>query len=165
MRLNRGLRQYEMQFNPGWAFKGRTGRQCAEFEAVLDCTKVTSTLAQKETGFNGAFTPLIKSLALTKLRADESFVIDMPKVTASPNVPRMAVKMKTCPHGADSKGEGNTGGREAVVRQRHRGAHWGPRQHGQDELLCTLLDKRTLGCHHITAEQRKEAYQVSATSM
>ena len=27
------------------------------------------------------------------------------------------------------------------------------------ELLCTLLDKRTLGCHHITGGQRKEAYQ------
>jgi hypothetical protein len=30
---------------------------------------------------------------------------------------------------------------------------------GKSELLCTLLDKRTLGCHHITGEQRKEAYR------
>jgi len=30
---------------------------------------------------------------------------------------------------------------------------------GKHELLCTLLDKRTLGCHHITGAQRGEAYQ------
>ena len=30
---------------------------------------------------------------------------------------------------------------------------------GKHELLCTLLDKRTLGCHHITNQQRKEAHQ------
>jgi len=94
LRLNRGLRQYELQFNPGWPFKAEDWQGVAEFEAVLNCTKVTSTLAQREQGFMGAYTPLIKSLALTKLRADVVYVIDMPNVRASPNVPRLPIKVE-----------------------------------------------------------------------
>ena len=93
LRLNRALRAYEVQFNPGWAFKADDWQAVAEFEGVLNCTKVTSTLAQRERGFNGAFTPLIKTLALTKLRADELYVIDMPNVKISPHVPRVAIKI------------------------------------------------------------------------
>ena len=31
---------------------------------------------------------------------------------------------------------------------------------GRAELLCALLDKRTLGCHHITTEQRTDAMKI-----
>jgi len=161
MRLNRGLRQYEIQFNPGWAFTGEDWKHACEFEAVLNCTKVTSTLAQKETGFNGAFTPLIKSLALSKLRANSINLIDMPKITKSPHVPRKEVAIE------DLSQMGQTARVRATLEGERRwcgnateeltGAHVNM---GKTELLCTLLDKRTLGCHHITAEQRREAYQI-----
>jgi hypothetical protein len=160
LRLNRGLRMYELQLNPGWGFKDEDWQGVAEFEAVLECTRVTSTLAQKESGYNGAFTPLIKSLALSKLRADEVFVIDMPKVTASPKVPSVAVKTEdlsilgqTAKMRATLEGEKRWCGNDT---EELTGAQVNM---GKYELLCTLLDKRTLGCHHITGGQRKEAYQ------
>ena len=161
MRLNRGLRQYELQFNPGWAFKGEDWQNACEFEGVLDCTKVTSTLAQKEVGFNAAYTPLIKNLALTKLRATTINLIDMPSVTKSPHVPRKAVAIdalsqmgQTARVRATLEGERRWCGNES---EELTGA---PVNMGKAELLCTLLDKRTLGCHHITGEQRKEAYHI-----
>ena len=161
LRLNRALRAYELQFNPGWAFKADDWQAVAEFEGVLNCTKVTSTLAQRERGFNGAFTPLIKTLALTKLRADELYVIDMPNVKISPHVPRVAIKIDNLTD------MGQTARVRAILEGERR---WCGNQTeeltgasvnmGRHELLCTLLDKRTLGCHHITGPQRAEAYTI-----
>ena len=161
LRLNRGLRAYELKFNPGWAFKADDWQAIAEFEGVLNCTKVTSTLAQREKGFNGAFTPLIKNLALTKLRAEEMNVIDMPNVTISPHVPRVAIKVENLTE------MGQTARVRAILEGERR---WCGNETeeltgasvnmGKNELLCTLLDKRTLGCHHITGAQRAEAYKI-----
>ena len=161
LRLNRSLRVYETQFNPGWSFKANDWQAIAEFEGVLNCTKVTSTLAQRERGFNGAYTPLIKTLALTKLRAPELYVIDMPNVKSSPKVPRLPIKVE------DLSSMGQTARVRAIVEGERRwcgneteGQTGAPVMLGRHELLCTLLDKRTLGCHHITADMRSEAYQI-----
>jgi hypothetical protein len=161
LRLNRALRAYEVQFNPGWAFKADDWQAVAEFEGVLNCTRVTSTLAQRERGFNGAFTPLIKTLALTKLRSDQLYLIDMPNVKLSPAVPRVAVMVDNLSR------MGQTARVRAILEGERRWCGNNTEEltgaavtMGKSELLCTLLDKRTLGCHHITAEQRGEAYQI-----
>jgi hypothetical protein len=160
LRLNRGLRQYELQFNPGWSFKAEDWQGVAEFEAVLNCTKVTSTLAQREKGFMGAYTPLIKSLALTKLRADVVYVIDMPNVRASPNVPRLPIKVEDLTYmGQTAKVRATLEGERRWCGNETEDVTGAPVNMGKHELLCTLLDKRTLGCHHITGQQRKEAHQ------
>ena len=161
LRLNRALRAYEVQYNPGWAFKTEDWQLVAEFEGVLNCTKVTSTLAQRERGFNGAFTPLIKTLCLNKLRAKQLNVIDMPNVKLSPKVPRVAITID------DLTSMGKTARVRAILEGERRWCGNNTEEltgagvtMGKHELLCTLLDKRTLGCHHITVEQRGEAYRV-----
>ena len=94
LRLNRGLRAYELQFNPGWAFKADDWQAVAEFEACSTAPRSRAPWRSGRRGFNGAYTPLIKTLALTKLRADVVYVIDMPNVKISPHVPRLAIKVE-----------------------------------------------------------------------
>jgi hypothetical protein len=86
IRLHRALQAYELQHKPGWEFNvnGTDWVVTRDFEGVLKCTQVTATLAQIEKGFMGAYTCLIKSLAMSKLRAATMSVIDMGKIGKSP---------------------------------------------------------------------------------
>ena len=70
IRLHRGLQAFELKFKPGWGFATADWVTAREFEGVLNCTRLTSTLAQIETGYMGAFTCLIKTLTMKKLRSD-----------------------------------------------------------------------------------------------
>jgi len=106
---------------PSWEFTSSDWTTVAEFEAILNCTKITSTLAQIEKYYMAAYTILIKGMAMSKLKAPTLAVVEMSKVTESPNVPRANVMI-------DNLSE-----------------------------LAMLLDKRTLGCHHVSAEQRSVA--------
>ena len=45
LRLNRGLKTYELQFKRGWAFKPGDWEIARDFEAVLNAARTTSTLA------------------------------------------------------------------------------------------------------------------------
>ena len=161
IRLNRGLKAYELKHKPGWAFKGEDWVYARDFEGVLNATRLTSTLAQVEKDYMGAYTCLIKSMALTKLRAPTMQLIDIDAVTKETKLPRVDMPIanmskigQTARTRATLEGErrwcGNTG--ETLT-----GAPVGM---GRAELLCALLDKRTLGCHHITTEQRKEALKI-----
>jgi hypothetical protein len=66
----------------GWwnTFSEADWLSLAEFEAILNATKITSSQAQFE-GFAGAFGPAIKLMTMNLLRADSLEVIDMPLVT------------------------------------------------------------------------------------
>ena len=161
LRLNRALKAYEVKYSPAWAFTSDDWRTAADFEAVLNCTRITSTLAQIEVHFMAAFTLLIKQLAMTKLRAPTLDVIDMPKVTADPKVPRTSIAVEnlsaagqTARKRATLEGERRWCGNKGEVLE------GGAMCMGRHELLAMLLDKRTLGCQHVTAEQRKEAVEV-----
>lgn len=109
----------------------------------------------------GAFTHLIKNLAMKKLRADTLSVADFSSIAKSPKVPRLNIAIdsmsemgKTARFRATLEGErrwcGNTG--ETLTG--------GAVQMGKHEKLCMLLDKRTLGCHHVDASVRKEAMAI-----
>eukprot|EP00966_Prymnesium_polylepis_P301277 6961437-Prymnesium_polylepis.1 len=56
----------------------------AEFEGVLNITKITTTLSQYEQLSTGAFSGLIKSTTMAGLRNDKLDVIDLKKVGALP---------------------------------------------------------------------------------
>ena len=58
---------------------------------MLDCKRTTATLAQLEKYYSGAYTCLIKSMALTKLRAPTMDLIVLDKVGASPKLLREAM--------------------------------------------------------------------------
>ena len=160
-RLNRALKAYEIQYTPGWAFKAEDWRGLVEFEAVLNATRITATLAQVERDYMGAYTCVIKSMALSTLRADTLKVIELDKVGLSPKLLRANIKIE------DMSGMGQTARTRAILEGERR---WcgnqtetltgAAVQMGRHELLCMLLDKRTLGCHHVTAAQRHQAVVV-----
>ncbi|KAL1504104.1 hypothetical protein AB1Y20_010514 [Prymnesium parvum] len=60
IRLNRALKAYEVKYSPSWEFTSSDWTTVAEFEAILNCTKITSTLAQIEKYYMAAYTILIK---------------------------------------------------------------------------------------------------------
>jgi len=161
LRLNRALKAYALKYTPGWALSSEDWRVAADFEAVLNCTRVTSTLAQIETKYMAAFTMLIKQLAMTKLRAKTLDVIDLNKVTADPKLPRTSVAVdclskegQTVRERATVEGERRWCGNKGEVLE------GGAISMGRHELLAMLLDKRTLGCQHVTADVRNAAIAV-----
>ena len=91
LRLCRALKAYDLKYSPGWTFGSGTNTNdwqvAAEFEAVLNCTRITSTLAQVEKKYMAAYTLLIKQMALNKLKAPLE-VVNLSKVTASPKLKR-----------------------------------------------------------------------------
>ena len=72
LRMNKPLKAYELKHSPGWEFgstRFSTDWQVAsEFEAVANCTRITSTLAQTEKHYMAAYTLLIKQMAMCKLK-------------------------------------------------------------------------------------------------
>ena len=56
----------------------------AEVEATLNVTKITTTLAQHEQLFSGAFSSLIKGTTMRGLRASQLSVIDLSRVDKKP---------------------------------------------------------------------------------
>lgn len=161
LRLNRPLKAYDAQYSPKWDFKGEDWTVAAEFEAVLNATRITSTLAQIEKDYMASFTMLIKSLCLKKLKADTLEVIDIEKVGASPKLARSQTAI------TNLSTSGNTARIRAILEGERR---WcgnttetvsgAPILMGRHELLAMLLDKRTLGCAHVTSEQRAAAVHV-----
>ena len=65
-----------------------------EFEAVLNVSRITTTLAQYEDLFNGAYGPLISGLTLNSYRSMTLNVVDVKKMTASPHLPRIERKKR-----------------------------------------------------------------------
>ena len=161
LRLQRPLKGYEVQHVPKWDLKIEDWSTMAEFEAVLNATRVTSTLSQIEKDYMAAFTMLIKSLCMKKLRAATLDVIDADRVGASPRVARRSVDV------ADLSEHGNTARVRALLEGERRwcgntteGVLNLPIEMGRHELLAMVLDKRTLAASHVTSEQRAKALTV-----
>ena len=91
IRLNRIVRVYAAQTNPGWQLDSSQWRSVAELEAILDITRTMCTLAQTESLFLAAYGPVLKMMTLRRLRSEEIFVVDLHAVDASPQLPRTPV--------------------------------------------------------------------------
>ena len=61
-----------------------------EVEAVLNISRITTTLVQYEHLFNGAYGNLISALTLNSYRSQTLNIIDQTAMTASPHLPRIA---------------------------------------------------------------------------
>ena len=89
IRMMAALNAYEhvhsMSWNINWA-------AALEFEAVLNVSRITTTLAQYEHLHNGAFGNLISGLTLNSYRSMALSVIDTKNMTASPHLPRVERK-------------------------------------------------------------------------
>ena len=158
IRLNRALRAYDLQHKPGWEFAEGDWATATEFEAVLNATRVTATLAQIERGYMGAFTCLIKNLAMSKLRAEKIAVIDLPKVTKSPKLERKEIDISSLsPNGQTARVRATLEGERRWCGNTGETLTGAPVDLNKHELLCMLLDKRTLGCGHVSSEVRKQA--------
>ena len=158
IRMNRSLKAYEIQFSPAWAFQASDWQGVAELEAVLNATRITATLAQIERDYMAAYTCLIKTMALKILRADTMAVIELDKVAKSPiclradiPVAQMLVIGQTARVRALLEGERRWCGNTTEL------LNDAPVLLGRHELLAMLLDKRTVGCHHVSIAQRQEA--------
>ncbi|KAI9330864.1 hypothetical protein BDR26DRAFT_922375 [Obelidium mucronatum] len=163
LRINSGLRYFmslppNKQHEPCPKIDAGQWEEVGEFEALLNCSRIMTHLAQTETGFCGAFRNLIISLTSNALRAPTLKVIDQAAVGISPVLPRVEVRMedlspvgKTCRMRAILELErrfcGNTS--ETIENS--------PIECSDRLLLSTLLDLRTVHSNHLTAAQRKTA--------
>ena len=67
--------------SPTWKMSEDEWSMLTEFEAVLDITRQTTTLAQYESVFTGAYGQIIKENLLRRLRADTIQVVDRENIT------------------------------------------------------------------------------------
>ena len=162
MRLNRLVQIFCSTNHPTWEFTQNDWLALSEFEAILAITQFTTTLAQTETYMMGAFSTVIKSITLSKLRNDTISVVILPEVTKKTKLPRMSklvVDFTEC-------------GKECIERacleaeRRFCGCNNefidGDVEvtMSNTEMLATLLDIRTVHCKHISKEQRNKAIEI-----
>ena len=76
---------HSMKWNINWP-------AVLEVEAVLNVSRITTTLAQYEHLFNGAYGNLISGLTLNSYRSLALNVVDTNQMTASPHLPRIERK-------------------------------------------------------------------------
>mmetsp|Transcript_35623 Transcript_35623/g.87622 ORF Transcript_35623/g.87622 Transcript_35623/m.87622 type:complete len:467 (-) Transcript_35623:497-1897(-) len=163
IRLDRGLHQY-VNIHPTqceWKTDATTEMwmQIAEFEATLNCSKLTTTLCQTEVYYLSAFGHLIKTATIRALRANKFSVVVLSEVTRDPMLPRREKSLV----------DFTPVGRECVMRARLEAERRfcgntteevdGTSQVavGRTEMLSLLLDPRTNGCSTIERSARKAA--------
>lgn len=91
IRMNRALRLYSIHHPEAFVVSVDDWKTCAEFEAVLNISQLTTELAQKENAFVAAIFPLIKQLVYARLTASTIDVIALDDVTADPRLKRTQV--------------------------------------------------------------------------
>ena len=74
-----------------WKSTDDLWQEMAEVEAVLNVTKITTTLSQHERLYTGAFGGQIKGTTMAALRSDTLRVIDLKSVTSSPRLPHVLI--------------------------------------------------------------------------
>ena len=163
IRLNQVLRPWHDEKNTvvkplQWDSTDKLWQEMAEFESVLNITKITTTLSQYEHLFTGAFSGLIKSTTMAGLRNDKLDVIDLKKVGDLPvsKLPRVEMNWedlspsgKKCLERATLEGErrwcGNEGesltSGDVILSDR--------------EVLAGLLDLRTI--RHFGSNEKLKA--------
>ena len=125
-----------------------------EFEAVLNVTKIVSTLSQYESLYTGAFKTLLKISIFHRLRSGKLQVVDINQVTKSPTVIRTWINInelsdvgEECVRRCLLEGERRWCGNKTEILNNSAPVI------GHRELLSTLLDIRTVKCHHLTKAQ------------
>jgi len=168
IRLNRGLQVWHMskarELQLQWTSTSLEWKAMAETEAILNITRVTTTLAQYESKYTGAYAGLIKGTTINLLRAPRMAVVILEKVgtEAASKLPRMMMNVreftdvgKEVRHRAQLEGERRFCGNTTEEVQMTSEIIMSDR-----EMLATVLDLRTLGCTHITETQRTHAKEV-----
>ena len=89
IRMMPALSAFEVVHSLSWNVNWQAA---LEFEAVLNVSRITTTLAQYEHLFNGAYGNLISGLTLNSYRSMALSVIDTKNMTASPHLPRVERK-------------------------------------------------------------------------
>eukprot|EP00965_Chrysotila_dentata_P194824 6176609-Pleurochrysis_carterae.AAC.3 len=86
LRLYKALQLYQITKQSDeidWSFIDADWSAVAEFETVLNITKLTTTLAQYEQHYTGAYMSLIKAVTLNALRVDSILVVDLSQMDES----------------------------------------------------------------------------------
>ena len=132
-----------------------------EFEAVLNVTKIVSTLSQYESLYTGAFKTLLKLSIFHRLRSGKLQVVDVHQVNKSPTVIRTWINInefsdvgEECVRRCLLEGERRWCGNKTEILNNSAPVI------GHRELLSTLLDIRTVKCHHLTRAQRESAVNI-----
>ena len=166
LRLYHALRNWHLEKSTiakplTWDSSPAIWKQMAELESVLNVTKITTTLAQHEHLYTGAFGGLIKRTTMAGLRSDTLNVIDLTRVNKTSKLPRIAVPVSeltelglTARMRATLEGErrmcGNTTeevtGAEVILNGR--------------ELMASLLDLRTIRVQFLTSTQQQQALKL-----
>ncbi|KAI9344980.1 hypothetical protein BDR26DRAFT_932541 [Obelidium mucronatum] len=165
-RVNRGLRAFmslpsEKNTAPCPKLSEEEWTSLAEIEGILECTRLTTKLAQTEQQFNGAYKNLIVQLTAIKLRALELKVVDQAAIGTSPVLPRTNVAVthlttigQTCRNRAILEVERRFCGNDTETAT---GASF---ECSDRQLLATLLDLQTVKCEHLTSLQRNRAKEL-----
>ena len=133
----------------------------AEVEGVLDVTKITTQLSQYEQLYTGAFGTLIKGTTMRALRADTLHVVDLAKVDKQPRLIRKPVPVTSLSQiGQICRKRATLEGERRYCGNKTEELSGAPLLIGRRELLSTLLDLRTVGCAHLTSDQRHEAVDI-----
>ena len=170
LRLSRGLKLWygakASELALQWTSTVEDWQVMAEAEAVLNITKVSTTLAQHEGLYTGAFAGLVKGTVMTALRAPTIAVIDLDQVTTAPKLPRISKNVR----------EMTMIGKEVRLRALIEGErrfcgnktdnliHTAEAVMSDRELLATVLDLRTFGCAHLSEGQRTKAKELYETA-
>ena len=140
-----------------------------EIEAVLDITQVLTKLAQYESLYMAAYSPVVKQMVYDRLCASTIAIIDQDSVTEDPKLPRNVIAVtdmtdigRTCRERAIIEFERRFLQSKLDVRlpldSPLRFIHINDRQ-----LAATLIDLRTAKCAHLTPSQRTAAQSALST--
>ena len=91
-RLNRVIKVDTEIYHHKWALTKEEWDSHSEFEGILHITQLASTQAQYENLFLGAYSSMIKSVTLKRLRASEIPVIKYGKMAESAKIVRVPKK-------------------------------------------------------------------------
>ena len=160
IRLNCSLQTYAIKHQSSWRLSDEQWKTLAEFEGVLNITRRCTTLMQYERSFVGAYGLFVKQDTVSRLRLPYLPVCSLdniPKknhVVPRKNIPRdeLTSAGRTCLDRAIVEAERRWCGScleepmwdEPVV------------EHTERDLLCTMLDLRTINSTPLCKEVRNE---------
>ena len=172
LRLNRGLKVWhaskKVELQLQWTSSEEGWQAMAEAEAVLNVSRITTTLAQYEGRYTGAYACLIKGTTMNALRAPTMAVVELEKVReqSAAKLPRTMKSVREFgPVGAEVRrraqleAERRFCGNKTEIVEMNAEIIMSDR-----ELLASVLDLRTLGCLHMSEAQRKQAKALFMTA-
>ena len=143
-----------------WDASPEMMKAMTEIEAVLNLTKVTTTLCQYEQLYTGAYKALIKGLTMKGLREESIQVIDLSATDTRRELPRKRVPVsELSPLGQETRERALLEGERRFCGNNTEAIQGLPVKLSKREKLATLLDLRTVGAAHLSKEEAAEALQ------